>query len=502
MRRPNIVVVLLDTLRADHLSCYGHSRDTSPALSRLAEEGTLFEQAVSPAAWTPPAHASLFTGTFPSRHGVDRSNLVLGPDLEPLPHVLRRHGYRTYAVSSNYWLSRETCFDRGFDRFVHSWQLVQTSGTNAPLARQQAKSALGLERLERAAEEGGFSRWYAGLLNSTYEKATQKLRKRYNAWDDGAWRVCAQARRWLGEWSSSEEPFFAFLHFMEPHIRYAAPGSYRHRHLPRGVPGARAERVNQDPWKFLTGRSEMTEEDFDLLGRLYDGEISYVDQRVRQIVEMLRTARLLDDTLLVVTSDHGENLGDHGFMDHAYCLYDTLLRVPLIMRGPEGFSGGGRVTGQVQSNELFATALELAGVPADDPARGQIETTGTLFPSDAGAADHLAVAEYREPQPPLEVLRRRFPGFDGRGFDRSLRMARGGGWKYIQASDGAEELYDLAADPGETDNRVLVEGPRADCLKGELEARFGPMAAADTGGEGLDLDADTVKKLEALGYLA
>ncbi len=500
-RRPNIIVVLLDTLRADHLSSYGHGRDTSPAINRLAEEGVLFEQAVSPAAWTPPSHASLFTGTFPSRHKVDRSNLVLPQELHPLPQVLQRHGYRTYGVSSNYWLSRETSFDRGFDRFVHSWQVVQAGGTNAPLARQDRKHALDLQRLEQAAEEGGFSRWYGGLVNSFYEKATQKLRKKWNLWDDGAWRVNWQVRQWLNEWSSSEAPVFAFLHYMEPHIRYAAPGRYRHLHLPKGVTGAQAERVNQDPWKFLTGRTEMTEDDFDVLSRLYDGEISYVDTRVGQLVDMLKAAHLLDDTLLVVTSDHGENLGDHGFMDHCYCLYDSLLHVPLIARGPEGFSGGKRVSGQVQSNEIFATALDLAGVPDEDPARSQIQTEGTLFPETAGGPEHAAFAEYGEPQPPLEVLRRRFPDFEGRNFDRSLRMVRQQGWKYIQATDGSEELYDLAADPGETQNQVETETARADGLKAQLEARFGPMEAAASQ-EGLDLDADTLKKLEQMGYLA
>jgi arylsulfatase A-like enzyme len=130
--QPNIIVILIDTLRADHLSCYAYQRRTSPCIDRIAEQGVLYEHAISPAAWTPPAHASLFTGTYPSRHGVDRSHLVLNPELTPLPEALRRHGYRTFGISSNYWLSRETGFDSGFDVFVNSWQLVQTSGTNTP----------------------------------------------------------------------------------------------------------------------------------------------------------------------------------------------------------------------------------------------------------------------------------------------------------------------------------------------------------------------------------
>jgi arylsulfatase A-like enzyme len=104
--RPNIVVIVVDTLRADHLSCYGYGRRTSPMIDRIAESGVVFENAISAAPWTPPSHASIFTGAYPSRHGVDRSRLVLAPDLVPLPEALRRHGYRTYGLTSNYWLSR------------------------------------------------------------------------------------------------------------------------------------------------------------------------------------------------------------------------------------------------------------------------------------------------------------------------------------------------------------------------------------------------------------
>src|SRR5690606_23056647 len=181
----------------------------------------VFERAVSPAPWTPPSHASLFTGTYPSRHGVDRSHLVLDPSLTPLPEVLKRRGYRTYGVSSNYWLSRETRFDRGFDEFVHSWQLVQTGGTNKPLQRQQLRQDL---QLETVASTNGFPAKVGNFLNEAFEKATQKLRRSWHAYDDGAWRVNHTVRRWLPRWRRDDAPFFAFLHYMEPHIRYAAPG--------------------------------------------------------------------------------------------------------------------------------------------------------------------------------------------------------------------------------------------------------------------------------------
>jgi len=499
--RPNVIVVLLDTLRADHLSCYGAANPTSPKIDQIAQQATLYEKAISPAAWTPPAHASLFTGTFPSRHKVDRSNLTLGPELDPLPEVLQRGGYRTYGASSNYWLSRETSFDRGFDEFMHSWQMVQTSGTNAPLARQQRKQDLGLDTLRMPAEEP--SR-YAREANRLYEKATNKLRNRLQAYDDGAWRVVRQARRWMSEWAQSEQPFFAFLHFMEPHIRYSAPGSYHLKHMPRGVTPERAARVNQDPWRFLTGQTEMTEEDFAILAGLYDGEISYVDSRIGELHQMLTDSGVMENTVFVITSDHGENLGEHGLMDHAYCLYDTLVNVPLIIQGPEGFPAGHRVGRPVQSASLFGTILRLAGLE-DDSAWGQIQARDPLFATDVAlgsAEDRYTFAEYREPQPPLAVLKRRFDGFDGAYFDRSLRMIRNDSHKFIWTSDGCPELYDLKTDPGETKNLANVDRDRAETMAREMEGRLGSFEAPELSEPGLDLDDDTVKKLEQLGYLA
>jgi arylsulfatase A-like enzyme len=497
----NVIVVLLDTLRADHLSCYGAARRTSPNIDRIASQATLFEKAISPAAWTPPAHASLFTGTYPSRHHVDRSNLTLGSDLQPLPEVLRRGGYRTYGVSSNYWLSRETSFDRGFDEFVHSWQLVQTAGTNAPLARQQRKQDLGLGDLGGPAETPSK---YAQQANRLFEKATNKLRNRLQAYDDGAYRVVNQVKRWIPRWVREEQPFFAFLHFMEPHIRYSAPGQYHLKHIPKGVSAERARQVNQDPWRFLTGQTEMTEEDFVILSALYDGEISYLDARIGQLHAMLERSGLLENTVVIFTSDHGENLGEHGLMDHAYCLYDTLLNVPLIIQAPSEFSAGERISRPVQSADLFGTILTLAGMD-EDPVWDQVQARNSLLPAEVAklnGAERCTLAEYREPQPPLAVLRRRFEGFNGAYFDRSLRMARTETHKFIWSSDGHAELYDLKKDPREEQNLVNIERDTAERLGRVIDDKLGTFEAPDSADTGIDLDDDTLKKLEQLGYLA
>jgi len=498
--RPNIVVIMIDTLRADHLSCYGYGRSTSPCIDRIAETGVVYEKAISPAAWTVPSHASLFTGTYPSRHGVDRSHLALGSDLIPLPEALRRHGYRTFGISSNYWLSRETRFDRGFDHFVHGWQIVQTRGGNAPLERQQRKANM-------SAADGAFEQGHAWLhtcgnmLNDLFERTTRTMRRSFHMYDDGAWRVNSVVGRWMADWKRLEEPFFAFIHYLEPHLRYAAPGGYRTRHLPRGVGDGRIAKVNQDFTRYITGRVEMTEEDFAILDGLYDGEISYVDFRVGQLHSALKEQGLLDNTVVVITSDHGENIGEHHLMDHVFCLYDTVLRVPLVVCGSPEFRRGERVTAPVQTLDLFPTILNLAGIQ-DEELRSQVQGH-SIFPSDVRAqSERPIISEYLEPEPPVAVLQKRFPDADVSKFDRTLRAVRAGRYKYIWASDGRDELYDLEGDPGEERNILSVEAVKVDELRAALDKWLTSFTHSGLPQEEIELEALTRKRLEDLGYLS
>jgi len=168
-RAPNVVLLLVDTLRGDRLSCYGHRRGTTPHLDTLAEEAMLYTRAISPGAWTPPSHASIFTGTYPSRHGVDRSHPYLDTSLTTLPDWLHAEGYRTFGISSNYWISSATRYDRSFDVFYQSWQLLQAQA-NPALERQRRRDPA-----------------YAG---TTAPSAVERLRATVNRLDAGFWRTC------------------------------------------------------------------------------------------------------------------------------------------------------------------------------------------------------------------------------------------------------------------------------------------------------------------------
>jgi arylsulfatase A-like enzyme len=245
----------------------------------------------------------------------------------------------------------------------------------------------------------------------------------------------------------------------------------------------------------------MDAEDFAVLHGLYDGEISYVDHRVGQLHAALRDQGLLDNTLFIITSDHGENIGEHGLMDHVYCLYDTLLRVPLIVSGLAEFAPGERVAEQVQTPDLFPTILKVAGIEEEETWR-QVQTP-PLFPRDVrGQPERPAIAEYLEPQPPVGILRKRYPEFDASRFDRTLRTVRADGYKYIWASDGRDELYEIASDPGEERNLIDAEPDVAARLRKSLEEWLASFSPARGGDEELELDAAMRQRLEDLGYLA
>ena len=485
---PNVVVILVDTTRADRLSCYGHVRQTTPCLDALARESMVYTQAISPGAWTPPSHASIFTGTYASRHGVDRTHPYLDTPMTTLPEYLRGRGYRTFGISSNYWISTATCYDRGFDVFYQSWQLLQAR-VNPALDRQRRRDP---SYTPPAAPLGEQLR---GAVNRADAAFWRTCCSPFMAVDMGAGRVNRVVRRWMRQWARREQPFFAFIHYLEPHLPYRPPARFMRRHLSERE-AKRACTVNQHALKYIGGRVTVGADDMELLGRLYDAEISYTDACIGELVDGLRASGLLDDTLLVVTSDHGENLGEHGLMDHMFSVHEPIVRVPLVVRFPGGRPRG-RDAGLVQTLDVFPTVVATvegrSGSLAD-------QFQGAPLPP-LGPRRDFAVTELNQVQPPIETIARKYPGFDWRVYDRTLCAFRTATHKYIQGSDGREELYALADDPGETEDRAATEPARTAEMRGRLaawRASFTPAAAAEPAPE---LDAEIRRRLHDLGYI-
>jgi arylsulfatase A-like enzyme len=499
-RQPNVILILVDTLRGDHLSCYGHRRHTTPRLDAFATQARLYAAAISPGAWTPPSHASIFTGTYPSRHGVDRAHPYLDASLTTLPEHLNGLGYRTYGVSSNYWIGAATRFDRGFDEFLHSWQLVQAH-TNPALERQRRRDPeYRAATTPRALDER--ARAFVNRCDAAFRRyCCQPL----GTVDKGAARVNRVVRRWVREWSRLDAPVFAFIHYMEPHLPYQPPARFRRRHLDARLE-KRARAVNQNALKFIGGRARMSAEDFDLLGRLYDAEVSYTDHCVGEVLDQLRAARLLDRSVVIVTSDHGENLGEHGLMDHMFSVHESIVRMPLLVRYPGG-EHAGIEDGLVQTHDIFPTVAALtAGANGNGHRNGYADGSlaaqfqgGPLPPF--GPARTFAITELNQIQPPIPILARRFPDFDWSRYDRPLRAIRTATDKYIRGGASGEELYAVLTDPGEQHNLSAVHVERAAELRARLdawEAAITPVAAPI---DALEFDADLRQRLEDLGYL-
>ncbi|WP_290811363.1 sulfatase, partial [Halovivax sp.] len=315
MRRPNVLFVVMDTARAE----YAYDPEVMPNLARIASEGTTFANAFANGPWTVPSHASMFTGQYTTDHDTHAGTKRFDPDVPTLAEALGDAGYRTACFSNNTWLSPEFGYDRGFDEFVAGWELLE-GGADLLTIRAESDSTSG--RLRAVFRERGVASACETLVNAAYAKF---VRKRY---DDGAFLTNLRLRRWLSDAHRRDEPFFAFVNYLEPHLPYEPPGRDWRRFLPSGVAPSDAAGVNQNAHRFITGNAEMTERDFAALEALYKGELAYLDRRIGRLYETLEASGALEETLLIIAGDHGENLGDHGLMDHQYNLYDTVLRVP------------------------------------------------------------------------------------------------------------------------------------------------------------------------------
>ena len=485
---PNVVVILVDTTRADRLSCYGHVRQTTPHLDALARESMVYTQAISPGAWTPPSHASIFTGTYVSRHGVDRTHPYLDTPMTTLPEYLRGRGYRTYGISSNYWISSATCYDRGFDVFYQSWQLLQAS-VNPALDRQRRRDP------SYTPPPAPLGERVRGAINRLDAAFWRTCCSPFMAVDMGAGRVNRVVRRWMRQWAKREQPFFAFIHYLEPHLPYRPPARFLRRHLSERE-AKRAQTVNQHALKYIGGRVTVGADDMELLGRLYDAEISYTDECIGELVDGLRTSGLLDDTVLVITSDHGENLGEHGLMDHMFSVHEPIVRVPLVVRFPGG-TPRGQDAGVVQTLDVFPTVVAVLD---DDGAAVTEQFQGTALPP-LGPRREFAVTELAQVQPPIETVARRYPGFDWRVYDRSLCALRTATHKYVQGSDGREELYALDTDPGETHDLSVADPAKTAELRGRLAGWRASFTPAASNGAAPELDAEIRRRLHDLGYI-
>ena len=454
---PNIILIVMDTVRADHLSSYGYDRTppTTPRIDEIANEGVLFENAFAEAPWTLPSHASIFTSTFPSDHDTTAEHRVLDDKFETIAEMLRDYlGYQTFGYSNNPFVSTETNLDQGFDTFIMT--RFGQAAIFPPLGGTEADGELAeLLRLRR----------YIDRLFQGNDGATDDV-----VMDDGAEKTNEVVEGWIADALDEEEPFFIFINYMEAHAPYHAPRQYSDPYLPDNVSSSRAQMVNQDSATYIAEAVYMSEEDFAILNALYDGEIAYLDYRIGELYDYLEELDILDDTVLIICSDHGDNLGDHNLLGHQLSINDTLLHVALIIRYPDKFEAGLRVEEQVQLTDLFPTITDTIGYYPDYAARG---IRGySLLRLLKNPKSTPAFAEYEIFATVLENLRKVDPECDTSKYARRLKSVRDGDFKYIWSSDGRDELYNIREDPGELNNIIESEPEKESELRSLLSEQL------------------------------
>jgi len=426
-KRPNVLLIVIDTLRADHLASYGYARATSPNLDRLAAEGTLYENAISASSWTLPAHASLFTGLPVRDHGTQGNHWTLEPSFDTLAERFQRSGFHTAGFSNNVWTNDASGLKQGFDTFEEMWHGHQSRGKTI------------------------------ALDDPAFDMGAAKTNERVFSFLDDL---------------KDERPFFIFINYFEPHMPYRPTRPFDVRFLPPGAAAPHVMRLRSfyPPRRYgynlrvPTLRAE--ESDLAILTGLYDGEIAYVDSMVGTLVDGLRARNLLDNTVLVITSDHGEHLGEHHLLEHKFSLYEPLVRVPLIVRAPGKVPARMRIAPPVQAHDLFGTVLALSGAGAGTARALPGSARDTRLDTPAGNT----FAELEFPRIFLEVMRREYSGWDVKRFERSLTAVRGLRYKLISGSDGSVELYDLVADPAESRNLSATEPKVLAELKAALDS--------------------------------
>ena len=336
---PNVLLLILDTVRAQSMSLYGASDPTTPRLDSLAQSAVVFERAIATAPWTVPSHASMLTGRYPHELTVDWLT-PLDDTTTTLAQVLSRHGYVTGAFMANYMMSTEVRLERGFQRY-------RDYGISA---RQLLVSSAVLRRLA-----------YWPRLRRVLGRYDTVNRKRAPA-------ANAELLEWLDQ-RTARRPFFAVVNYMDAHEVYAPPAPFRGRFGPDSVRHNEMTRYGLGGLGFRLGKAAMTPSQVQGELHAYEESLASLDHHLGALLDSLKARGVLDETVVIVTSDHGEHFGEHKKWEHANTLYPQLLHVPLLVRAPGRAPAGLRVRDFVSLRDVAATVLAMGPKSAELPGR-------------------------------------------------------------------------------------------------------------------------------------
>ena len=468
--KPNVLWLVMDTTRADHLTPYGYDRETSPVLDQMAKDGALFEEFHAESSWTIPGHFLMVTGRFDAAR-----EKLLREEFTTAAEVFRGAGYETAAVLGNMSLGRGSGFEQGFDETVDGPVRIFYQSAFEKLPVIKILMALGIAPPD-------------AILRSLHRKTfLQNGAVR-------AERINEDAIDWL-DGRDTDRPFFLFINYMDPHDAYDPPEEFRAKFAADVDPELGFVRYSRKHGGTLSSNafvrdvaSQYEETEWNEMLDLYDAEIAYVDAKIGELLEELDARGVADDTIVIVTSDHGELFGEHGLANHFKALTREETHVPLLIRYPGRIPAGKRIRTPAQLRDLMPTVLELADLPGPE-----MDGTSLVAMMDGETSDlrdgEVVGFLYRPVDKEYEFTK---PGH--------LLSRRDDGSFYVWSSTGMHGYYDTENDPAEDEN-LHGEHPDEPAAKERFETWRTESGFGDFGGKQKKVDRLMKDKLKALGYV-
>jgi arylsulfatase A-like enzyme len=474
---PHVLWIVLDTARADRMSLYGYERETTPFLKRWASQAVVFDRCFSNGIWTLPSHATMFTGLSVRQHGTDWEHPWLDDEFVTVAELLRDAGYRTASFSNNPCIAHHSNLTQGFEEHYQ------------------------IDRLSQ-------------LTRFSLEYVVRRLgRTPPLPWMDhdfGAALTNYMIADWLQSRRQFDSPIFLFVNYLEPHLPFAVPREFRELFM-NDVQVARSYRLRQNAYgeeivqvarrANLQGTEILSRNDSEVLRRQYEAALRYLDFRVGELLDVFSQQGLLQHSLVIISSDHGEYLNDHGMWAHQFLAYNDVLHVPLLLRQPNRTTAS-RVSTPVQLSDLYNTVLnETLGSDMSPPA---VESRVLLRTVEAHNEGRMVVSEYGGPGQTVKRLAEDHES-DAVVLHRFAPQAavQDACAKLLVSTDGQLELYDTKSDPGELRNLIAALPAEAERLATHLETWLRNTPEYDTGGGiGLDdLEPSVIEALKKLGYV-
>jgi arylsulfatase A-like enzyme len=466
----NVLLIVLDALRADHTSVHGYDRKTTPFLEELAEDGVYFDRTFAAAPWTPPSHASIFSGVYPTSHGYLTSRMPFDPSHSPLAELLREAGYSTFGAVRNGHIDSRQAVSRGFEEFCDIYRLPRIPESFPELKAEYLDLWRGYANV--ALRSLGTNRRVSEYVTYEYVK-----------------------RRIL----DCEAPFFGFININSPHTPYAPPEPFRSQfetfdrnEVDMDVVRSLAHVDGKGGHRFVAGEIDPSPEEWDAAHDWYDGAIRFADFLVERLIRTLRRVGSYDETTIIVTADHGEHFGEHDRSTHQFSLFDELLHVPLVIKPAKSQPTLDSTDALVSLVDLYPTILD--GLDMDVPPTVQGESLFQQVSRDT------VFAEYGEPKSQLKNLESSLEGpLDPeirRRLDTPLQCARTRELKYVRAPFAEDRAFEIT-DGSPKDREIPLE--RCADLREEIQRTLGDDLSTSLEEE--EIDETRRENLRDLGYI-